>query len=200
MVALHELTARQLVHPPNKGEIWWTFTHPMARDVAYGSLPKADRARRHARAALWAADARRQGRQRARPIRSSARRPSRRWSSPSRWGCRPTTRSVRCDSSGYAALVRLGQLARSRDEYRSSAELLARAARLGEDDQPKDLVISRRMTSATALASLRRLDEAEAEIGAGRRRRHRRPAARPSSSCSASCARSRAATPRPSRP
>ena len=56
-------------------------------------------------------------------------------------------------------------MARSRDEYRSSAELLARAVRLGEADQPKDLVISRRMTSATALASLRRLDEAEAEIG-----------------------------------
>ena len=54
--ALTELTARQLVHPPNKGEIWWTFTHPMARDVAYGSLPKADRARRHARAAQWAAE------------------------------------------------------------------------------------------------------------------------------------------------
>ena len=54
--ALDELTARQLVRPPNKGELWWTFTHPMARDVAYGSLPKADRARRHARAALWAAE------------------------------------------------------------------------------------------------------------------------------------------------
>ena len=66
---------------------------------------------------------------------------------------------------GYAALVRLGQNARARDEYRNAAELLARAARFGEADQPKELVIARRMTSATALASLRRLEEAEAEIG-----------------------------------
>ena len=100
---------------------------------------------------------------------------------------------------GYAALVRLGGLARQRDEYRSSAELLARAARLGEDDQPKELVINRRMTSATALASLRRLDEAEAEIGPAVEGATGERCARPSWWCSVSCGRSRAATPRPSR-
>jgi predicted ATPase/class 3 adenylate cyclase len=162
--ALTELTARQLVHPPNKGEIWWTFTHPMARDVAYGSLPKADRARRHARAALWAAE--RGARVRSTqvdPFVGAQAEQALQLAESMGLPADDPVREVRF--VGYAALVRLGQMARSRDEYRSSAELLTRAARLGEADQPKELVISRRLTSATALASLRRLDEAEAEIG-----------------------------------
>ncbi|HEX4017595.1 MAG TPA: adenylate/guanylate cyclase domain-containing protein [Frankiaceae bacterium] len=162
--ALNELTARQLVHPPNKGEIWWTFTHPMARDVAYGSLPKADRARRHARAAQWAAErGARVGSTQVDPFVGAQAEQALALAESMGLPADDPVRRVRF--VGYAALVRLGQMARSRDEYRSSAELLARAARLGETDQPKDLVISRRMTAATALASLRRLDEAEAEIG-----------------------------------
>ena len=97
--ALDELTARQLLRPPSKGEIWWTFTHPMARDVAYGSLPKADRARRHARAAQWAAERGARVGSTQQSTRSSALRPSRRCSWPSPWACRPTIRYARCASS-----------------------------------------------------------------------------------------------------
>jgi predicted ATPase/class 3 adenylate cyclase len=159
--ALQTLTARQLVRPPGRGELWWTFTHPMARDVAYSSLPKADRARRHARAAQWAS-------RRAEPspeldafVGAQAEQALRLAESMDLPADDPV-RQVRFP--GYAALVRLGQRARVRDEYRNSAALLTRAARLGEDDQPQDLVISRRTAMATALASIRRLDEADAEL------------------------------------
>ena len=159
--ALEELTRRQLVRPPAPGELWWTFTHPMARDVAYRSLPKVDRARRHARAALWAADHASNDPQLDTFVGAQAEQALRQAESMGLPADDPV-REVRF--VGYAALVRLGQMARSRDEYRSSAAFLARAARLGEDDQPQNLVISRRLTSATALASLRRLDEADAEL------------------------------------
>ncbi len=159
--ALEELTRRQLVKPPKDGELWWTFTHPMARDVAYGSLPKVDRARRHARAALWAA-ARGSHESQVDTFVGTQTEQALALAESMDLAADDSVRQVRY--VGYAALVRLGQMARARDEYRNSAELLARAARLGEQDQPPDLVISRRMTSATALASLRRLEEADAEL------------------------------------
>jgi predicted ATPase/class 3 adenylate cyclase len=161
--ALEELTSRQLLRPPGQGETWWTFAHPMARDVAYGSLPKADRARRHARAAEWAAErgTGAGGAQLDNFVGTQAEQALRLAES---MDLPPDDPVRRVRFVGYAALVRLGQMARARDEYRRSAELLTRAARLGEQDQPEDLVISRRMTSATALAALRRLDEADAEL------------------------------------
>ncbi len=159
--ALEVLSARQLLRPPRTGEVWWTFRHPMARDVAYSSLPKAERARRHARAAQW-------GARRAEPnpeldtfVGAQAEQALRLADSINLAADDPV-RDVRF--VGYAALVRLGQGARARDEYRNAVELLSRAARLGEGDQPQALVISRRTAMATALASIRRLDEAEAEI------------------------------------
>jgi predicted ATPase/class 3 adenylate cyclase len=161
--ALEELASRQLLRPANQGETWWSFAHPMARDVAYGSLPKADRARRHARAAEWAAE-RGAGTGGAQLDTFVGAQAEQALGLAESIGLPPDDPVRRVRFAGYAALVRLGQTARSRDEYRSSAELLARAAQLGEDDQPTDLVISRRMTSATALASLRRLDEADAEL------------------------------------
>src|SRR6185437_10651385 len=36
------------------GEGRWTFTHTLARDVAYAGIPRSDRARHHAAVALWA--------------------------------------------------------------------------------------------------------------------------------------------------
>jgi class 3 adenylate cyclase/predicted ATPase len=162
--ALDELAARQLLRPPPKGESLWTFTHPMAADVAYKSLPKVDRARRHARAAQWASRSRASyGNTAALDnfIGIQAEQALRLAESMGLHADDPV-RNVRF--VGYAALVRLGQMARARDEYRNSAQLLERAVRLGEDDQPADLVIARRTTSATALASLRRLDEADAEL------------------------------------
>ncbi len=160
--ALEELTSRQLLRPPTPGERIWTFTHPMARDVAYKSLPKADRVRRHARAAEWGASEATGDPALLDNFIGAQAEQALRLADSIGLPKNDPVREVRF--AGYAALVRLGQMARARDEYRSAAELLSRAARLGEEDQPADLVIARRMTSATALASLRRLDEAEAEL------------------------------------
>jgi class 3 adenylate cyclase/tetratricopeptide (TPR) repeat protein len=163
--ALEELAARQLLRPPAPGESLWTFTHPMAADVAYKSLPKVDRARRHARAARWAARTRTGSGAPAAALDNfigvQAEQALRLAESMGLHADDPV-REVRF--VGYAALVRQGGLARSRDEYRNSAQLLERAVRLGEEDQPPELVISRRTTYATALASLRRLDEADAAL------------------------------------
>jgi tetratricopeptide (TPR) repeat protein len=133
----------------------------MARDVAYSSLPKADRARRHARAAQWAARQAEPSPELDSFVGAQAEQALRLAESMNLPADDPV-RQVRFP--GYAALVRLGQRARARDEYRNSAALLSRATRLGEEDQPEDLVISRRTSMATALASIRRLDEADAEL------------------------------------
>ncbi len=161
--ALAELTARQLLRAPQGGDNLWQFTHPMARDVAYKSLPKAERARRHALTARWGA-----GRAAGSSspeldafIGAQAESALRLADSV---GLAPDDPVRQVRFIGYEALVRLGGLARSRDEYRSAAEVLGRAKRLGEAGQPVDLVIQRRTTMAAALSSLRRLDEAEEEI------------------------------------
>ena len=55
--ALRELIARQLVHRVRTssmaGERAFAFGHALARDVAYGELPRAARARKHAAVAGW---------------------------------------------------------------------------------------------------------------------------------------------------
>jgi len=54
---LHALIERQLVHRVRSssmaGEREFAFGHALARDVAYGELPRAARARRHAAVAAW---------------------------------------------------------------------------------------------------------------------------------------------------
>jgi len=54
---LHELLRRQIVRPDRRssvaGEPQYAFWHVLVRDVAYGQIPRAERARKHARAAAW---------------------------------------------------------------------------------------------------------------------------------------------------
>jgi DNA-binding SARP family transcriptional activator/class 3 adenylate cyclase/tetratricopeptide (TPR) repeat protein len=54
---LHELARRELIRPARsssvKGEAEYAFWHVLTRDVAYGQLPRAARARKHAAAAAW---------------------------------------------------------------------------------------------------------------------------------------------------
>jgi hypothetical protein len=55
--SLRELTARGIVRPADDDESitrTYLFAHALARDVAYAGISKAERARRHARVALWA--------------------------------------------------------------------------------------------------------------------------------------------------
>jgi class 3 adenylate cyclase/tetratricopeptide (TPR) repeat protein len=55
--ALHELALKELVRPSRtssmEGESEYSFWHLLVRDVAYGQIPRAERARRHRAAAAW---------------------------------------------------------------------------------------------------------------------------------------------------
>jgi class 3 adenylate cyclase/tetratricopeptide (TPR) repeat protein len=56
-LALHELARKELVRPARtssmEGENEYSFWHLLVRDVAYGQIPRAERARRHRSAATW---------------------------------------------------------------------------------------------------------------------------------------------------
>jgi class 3 adenylate cyclase/tetratricopeptide (TPR) repeat protein len=56
-LALHELARKELVRPARvssmEGESEYSFWHLLVRDVAYGQIPRAERARRHRAAATW---------------------------------------------------------------------------------------------------------------------------------------------------
>jgi tetratricopeptide (TPR) repeat protein len=56
-LALHELARKELVRPSlassMAGEGEYSFWHLLVRDVAYGQIPRAERARRHRAAAAW---------------------------------------------------------------------------------------------------------------------------------------------------
>ena len=56
-LALHELSRKELVRPARRssmeGETEYAFWHVLVRDVAYGQIPRAARARRHRAAAAW---------------------------------------------------------------------------------------------------------------------------------------------------
>ena len=56
-LALHELSRRELVRPARRssmeGESEYAFWHVLLRDVAYGQIPRAARARKHMAAAEW---------------------------------------------------------------------------------------------------------------------------------------------------
>ncbi len=55
--ALHELSRKELVRPARRssmeGESEYAFWHVLVRDVAYGQIPRAARARKHRAAAAW---------------------------------------------------------------------------------------------------------------------------------------------------
>jgi len=159
---LRELAERLLLRPPEGSDTQWSFQHPMARDVAYGGLPKAERARRHARAAAWASDNLAGPRaevdsfvaaqtETALQLAAEVAMPA---DSPV-WGVRAV---------GHSAAARLGEAAARRDEPRAAADLLQRACDLGEG-LPDDVVLPTRVELAGVLTRLRRLDEAEAALG-----------------------------------
>ncbi|MHB8452105.1 MAG: ATP-binding protein, partial [Mycobacteriales bacterium] len=162
--ALTDLEARGMIRQDGAG--YYRFGHTLARDAAYAGMPKADRARRHAVAARWAATAMggpadgvdtvvASQTEHAVTLATEMSLPSgdRAWS----------TRGL-----GFAAAARLGQAALDRDDHRSAEEQFDRALRLGGSGAPRDLVIPARLAHAEALAGLRRLGEAEAELAGAR--------------------------------
>jgi class 3 adenylate cyclase/tetratricopeptide (TPR) repeat protein len=171
--ALDELAVRQLLRPiegraepgtpPGHTPKSWAFVHPMARDVAYGSLPKAERARRHARAARWATTSLEAPPAEVDSFLAAQSEAAVGLASSMRLSATDPVWQVR--ELGLAALLRLGQAALVRDEYSAAADLLRRALALGEGQQGGGISPERqlevRLSYAEALTALRRLDDAE---------------------------------------
>jgi class 3 adenylate cyclase/tetratricopeptide (TPR) repeat protein len=143
------------------------FGHTLVRDVAYAGLAKAERARRHAAAAEYAAHSMAGGRssdadavaasQGERAVRLAAEMelPA---DDPS-WQAR---------GIAFAALARLGSAALSRDDNVNAERLLSRALALASstygEPLPDDLVVPVRIAYAQGLAALHHLAEAEEQL------------------------------------
>ena len=168
--AVAELVQRRLIEHDEEGG-GLHFGHTLVRDVAYAGLAKAERARRHAAAAAYGVGVVSSGAgvRRAREADQVAAAHAERAvrlaaemalppSDPS-WGARGTA---------FTALARLGQGALARDDHLGAESALARALALDApaygEPLPPDLVVPARVAYAEALASLHRLDEAEAEL------------------------------------
>ncbi len=184
--AVDSLVDRRLLEPdPAPGFL--RFGHTLVRDVAYAGLVKAERARRHAAAAFFAQDqAQARGADTDVVAASQGERAVR---LATEMGLPPADPSWLAGVVAFAALARLGTSALARDDSTVAERALARALALNELSPgqpvgrgtasyasagrvpasydpvvPAGLVAPVRVAHAQALASLHRLEEAEAEL------------------------------------
>ncbi len=157
--ALATLTERQLLRAPHPGEPMWTFVHPMARDVAYAGLPKVERARRHAAAAQWGVEF--LGGSEAEVAAFVSHHAERAHDLAASMALAPTDPAWSAREPGFHALVRVARSALARDDHRSASELITSARRLGRGVVSEIDDLGAVVLHAEALASLRRLEEAE---------------------------------------
>jgi class 3 adenylate cyclase/tetratricopeptide (TPR) repeat protein len=161
--AVHALVERDIAVVVDAGEAY-AFAHTLTREVAYSAIPKAQRARRHAAAARWAAaempgtpaevDAAVAGHaERAAVLAGEMGLPA---DDAARSGALP----------GYEALSRLGIVSLHRDDNAGAADLLGRALALGVGVAVEEQLVVTRVAYGEALAGLHRLDEALAEVDA----------------------------------
>jgi len=162
--AIRELIARGIIRRGDESDDarTYVFAHALARDVAYAGIPKADRARRHARLALWArtdltwsvgeVDALIAGQaEQAVALADEMRLDA----EDVAWTARP---------AGFAALHRMGLAALGRDDNFRAERLLRRATELGTQGTAERYVDEVLIGHAAALVGLHRLDEARAEL------------------------------------
>jgi class 3 adenylate cyclase/tetratricopeptide (TPR) repeat protein len=135
--------------------------HALAREAAYASVPKADRAHRHALAAQWAVRSLPEGAMADRAVATHAER-ALVLAEEMRLPLDDVAWTVRRDA--FAAWVRLGEAARSRDDNRSAERLLVRALELGDGVVSEDEMLAARVHLAQTLSSLWRLEEAEEQL------------------------------------
>jgi class 3 adenylate cyclase/tetratricopeptide (TPR) repeat protein len=139
------------------------FEHTLVRDVAYAGLAKAERARRHAAAAGWAAGP--GGGRGSDADLTAAGQGERALRLAVEMGLAREDPSWAARGAAFTALARLGQSALARDDHRAADAVLGRALRLVGppygDPLPDDLVLPVRVAAARALAGLHRLSEAE---------------------------------------
>jgi len=160
--AVQTLVTRRLLDPEDEdGSL--LFTHTLVRDVAYAGLAKAERARRHAAAALWAGDV--TGADTAVVIASQGERAVR---LAAEMALPPGDFSWSARRPAFDSLVCLGKQALARDDHAAAQLLLGRALNLLKPVYggalPDDLVCPARVAHAKALIGLHRLQEADAEL------------------------------------
>ena len=157
---LHTLADRGIVQHGPGGS--WVFAHTLTREVAYAGVPKADRARRHAAVAAWAAQhhpgpptdvdefVSTQGERAVRLAQEMALPPG----------------DVAWSAAGLAAtaLLRLGEVSLRHDDNPLAVDLLGRGFALAELPGVPPPPGEARVSYALALAGLHRLDEALAQI------------------------------------
>jgi class 3 adenylate cyclase/tetratricopeptide (TPR) repeat protein len=164
--ALQGLDARGIITQLSDGDgpTAYTFAHTLARDVVYAAIPKAERARRHAIVATWAAGSMRGPRgevdafvaahaERAAELADEMQLPA---DDPA-WQAR---------QSGFAALTRLGQAAIYRGDNGRAEVVFTRALLVGGDGVPEDGRLPALTGRASARVALHRLVDAEVDLEA----------------------------------
>ena len=173
--AVDELVDRRLLEaggPMPEDDGTYRFAHTLVRDVAYAGLAKAERARRSAAAAAWAAGLAEDGA--GPPGRSAdvdgtaALQGERAVQLAAEMGLARSDPAWRGRDIAFAALLRIGTVALARDEAEPAEALLRRALALaapglGPPLPAAELALTH-VRHASALARLRRLEEAEAEV------------------------------------
>jgi len=138
----------------------------LVRDVAYASVPKADRAHRHAAAARWAGTALPPGPETDQVVAIHAAQAARLAAEMALPAGDPAW-SVR--ALGFAASLRLGQAALARDDPRAAERLLARAVQLGRSVATTAEVLTVEVALAASHAALWQLEAAEQTLAAALR-------------------------------
>lgn len=158
--AVAELLARRLMvetEEPDPAAIdglrTLAFSHSLLRDVAYASVPKADRAHRHALAARWAMGAQPAGSEVDETVATHA---DRAVVLAAEMGLAADDPAWSVRELGAAAYSRLGAAAAAREDHATAARLLARALALSGTAAEAQV----RVSLAGELARQRRLEEA----------------------------------------
>jgi class 3 adenylate cyclase/tetratricopeptide (TPR) repeat protein len=163
--ALDELVGRGILQPV--GEVSgrassYVFAHALARDVAYAGIPKAERARRHAHVAIWAAGDLRWPEAEVDALVAGQAELALTLAEEMQLPARDVAWTAR--SPAVVALARLGEAALARDDAPRTERLLTTALEIADETAPAALLDDIRTSRAGARVLLHRLDEAEADL------------------------------------
>jgi class 3 adenylate cyclase/predicted ATPase len=156
-----ELQARGIVRSVDAATTY-VFAHSLAQDVTYAGLPKAERARRHARLAAWVATGLRGSSGEIDAVVATQSEQAVRLATEMRLPPGDVAWSAR--GPGVGALIRLGQAALSRDDNARAAAVLGRAIELGDGHMEPHVREDALIGRAAAFVGLHRLDDALADL------------------------------------
>jgi class 3 adenylate cyclase/predicted ATPase len=161
--AVTALVERDIAVPQADGESF-AFAHTLTREVAYAAVPKAQRARRHALAARWAADG--MPGTPAEVDATVAGHAERAAQLAAEMGLPEDDPAWSGSYAGFTALARLGVVSLHRDDNSGAAELLGRALALGVRCATSEELVATGVAYGESLAALHRLEEALTHIDA----------------------------------